>query len=191
MQQRNAADTRSRALEHLILLLLGAEDQKISILHLEKEAFFIWNFHPDIKKFMRFISHYRGPYSEEIEQIIRNPFYLINCWTYIPPARYDTLTGGYVELTPQGRSEYKRLYAASSANPQMGPILAAMKMVRELYDKLSPEELLLLIYDTYPEYQKKSNVFDGIQKSKKKLADNLVKKGYIDAERYEDLMASN
>jgi hypothetical protein len=191
MQEKNAEDTRSRALEHLILLLLGAEDQKISILHLEKEAFFIWNFHPDIKKFMRFISHYRGPYSEEIEQIIRNPFYLINYWTYIPPARYDILTGGYVELTPQGKSEYKRLYAASSANPQMGPILAAMKMVRELYDKLSPEELLLLIYDTYPEYQKKSNVFDGIQKSKKKLADNLVKKGYIDAERYEDLMASN
>jgi len=191
MQQRNAADTRSRALEHLILLLLGAEDQKISILHLEKEAFFIWNFHPDIKKFLRFISHYRGPYSEEIEQIIKNPFYVINCWTYIPPARYDTLTGGFVELTPKGRSEYQRLYAASSANSQMGPILAAMKMVRELYDKLSPEELLLLIYDTYPEYQKKSNVFDGIQKSKKKLADNLVKKGYIDAERYEDIMASN
>jgi hypothetical protein len=140
---------------------------------------------------MKFISHNRGPYSEEIEQIIRNPFNLINCWTYIPPARYDTLTGGYVELTPQGRSEYRRLYAASSANPQMGPILAAMKMVRELYDKLTPEELLLLIYDTYPEYQKKSNVFDGIQKSKKRLADNLVKKGFINENRYSDLVASN
>ena len=191
MQQRNTMDTRSRALEHLILLLLGANDQKISILHLEKEAFFLWNFHPDIKKFMGFISHYRGPYSEEIEQIIKNPFNLINCWTYIPPTRYDTLSGGYVELTPHGRREYQRLYAASSVNPQMGPILAAMKMVRELYDKLSLEELLLLIYDTYPEYQKKSNVFDDIQKSKKRLAGNLVKKGYIDEDRYEDLMASN
>jgi len=191
MQQRNTMDTRSRALEHLILLLLGANDQKISILHLEKEAFFLWNFHPDIKKFMGFISHYRGPYSEEIEQIIKNPFNLINCWTYIPPTRYDTLSGGYVDLTPHGRREYQRLYAASSVNPQMVPILAAMKMVRELYDKLSLEELLLLIYDTYPEYQKKSNVFDDIQKSKKRLAGNLVKKGYIDEDRYEDLMASN
>ena len=190
MQQINATETRSRALEHLILLLLGAYDQRISIPHLEKEAFFLWNFHPDIKKFMKFISHYRGPYSEEIEQIIRNPFNLINCWTYIPPARTDTLTGGYVEMTSHGRSEYRRLHSASSANPQMGPILAAMKMVRELYDKLTPEELLLLIYDTYPEYQKKSNVFDGIQKSKKKLADNLVKKGFIDADRYADLVAS-
>jgi hypothetical protein len=184
-------DTRSRALEHLILLLLGAQDQKISILHLEKEAFLLWNFHPDIKKFVRFISHYRGPYSEEIEQVIKNPFNLINCWTYIPPVRYDTLSGGYVELTPQGRHEYQRLYVASSANPQMGPILAAMKMVRELYDKLSLEELLLLIYDTYPEYRKKSNVFDEIQKSRKRLAGNLVKKGYIDEARYKDLMASN
>ena len=191
MQQRNTMDTRSRALEHLILLLLGANDQKISILHLEKEAFFLWNFHPDIKKFMGFISHYRGPYSEEIEQIIKNPFNLINCWTYIPPTRYDTLSGGYVELTPHGRREYQRLHAASSVNPQMVPILAAMKMVRELYDKLSLEELLLLIYDTYPEYQKKSNVFDDIQKSKKRLAGSLVNKGYIDEDRYEGLMASN
>ncbi len=191
MQQRTSMDTRSRALEHLILLLLGANDQKISILHLEKEAFFLWNFHPDIKKFMRFVSHYRGPYSEEIEQIIKNPFNLINCWTYIPPTRYDTLSGGYVELTPHGRREYQRLYAASSVNPQMEPILAAMKMVREFYDKLSPEELLLLIYDTYPEYQKKSNVFDDIQKSKKRLAGSLVNKGYIDEDRYEGLMASN
>lgn len=47
MQQRNAVEMRSRALEYLILLLLGTRDQKLSILHLEKEAFFIWNFHPD------------------------------------------------------------------------------------------------------------------------------------------------
>jgi hypothetical protein len=73
----------------------------------------------------------------------------------------------------------------------MEPILAAMKMVRELYDKLSPEELLHLIYDTYPEYQKKSNVFDDIQKSKTRLAGSLVNKGYIDEDRYDGLMASN
>lgn len=188
MQQRNMMDTRSRALEHLILLLLGARDQKISILHLEKEAFFIWNFHPDIKKFMSFISHYRGPYSEEIQQAIRNPFHLINCWTYIPPARHDTMSGGYVELTPQGRLEYQRIYAASSVNPQMESILAAMKMVRELYDKLSLEELLLLIYDTYPEYQKKSDVFETIRKAKKKLADDLVRKGFISEARHKELI---
>ncbi len=191
MQQDNTTDTRLRALEHLILLLLGARDQKISLLHLEKEAFFLWNFHPDIKNFMTFISHYRGPYSEEIQQIIRSPFNLIDCWKYSPPARYDAMSGGYVELTPHGRREYKRLYTASLANPQMTPILAAMTMVRELYDNLSLEELLLLIYDTYPEYQKKSDVFESIRKSKKRLAENLVKKGYIDEERYEDLMASN
>lgn len=191
MQQRNAMDTRSRALEHLILLLLGARDQKISILHLEKETFFIWNFHQDIKKFMSFISHYRGPYSEEIQQAIRNPFHLINGWTYIAPARHDTMSGGYVELTPQGRREYHRIYAASSVNPQMQPILAAMKMVRELYDKLSVEELLLLIYDTYPEYQKKSDVFETIRKSKKRLANDLVRKGFISEDRYVELIAGN
>jgi len=98
------------------------------------------------------------------------------------------MSGGYVELTPDGKREYQRIYAASSANPDMQSILAAMMMVRELYDKLSLEELLLLVYDTYPEYQKKSDVFEAIRKSKKKLADDLVRKGFISEARHKELI---
>ncbi len=60
-----------------------------------------------------------------------------------------------------------------------------------MYDKLSSDELLLLIYDSYPEYRKKSNVYENIYKSRQKIADKLREKGFIDEERYENLTASS
>jgi hypothetical protein len=61
-------------------------------------------------------------------------------------------------------------------------------MVREVYDRLTLKELLLLIYDTYPEYAEKSNVFRGICKEKKQLAGGMLSKGIIDEERYRLLL---
>lgn len=191
MSGSDRQDKKQRALEFLVLLLLGASDKRISLLHLEKEVFLLWNFHPDIKEFLTFISHYRGPYSKEIEEIIKNPFYLADCWKYIPPSRTDNISGGFVELTSQGREKYQQVYAESMKNQKMVPLLAAFKMVREMYDKLSLEELLLLIYDTYPEYRKKSNVYETIHKSRQSIAEKLKKKGFIDEERYQTLIASS
>ncbi len=191
MNPQTQQEKKQRALEFLILLLLGASDKKVSLLHFEKEVFLLWNFHPDIKDFVTFISHYRGPYSKEIEEIIKNPFYLVDCWRYLPPPRSDTISGGFVELTTGGRERYKTVYAESQKNPKMVTLLAAFKMVREMYDKLSLEELLLLIYDSYPEYRKKSNVYETIHKSRQIIADKLKKKGFIDEERYQTLIASN
>ena len=190
MRSTTQQEKKQRALEFLILLLLGASDNKISLLHFEKEVFLLWNFHPDIKEFVSFISHYRGPYSKEIEEIIKNPFYLVDCWKYIPPKRNDLISGGFVELTPQGRSKYKIVYADSLKNQKMIPLLSAFKMVREMYDKLTLEELLLLIYDSYPEYRKKSNVYETIHKSRQIIAEKLKKEGFIDEERYQTLIAS-
>ncbi len=190
MNSSTQQEKKQRALEFLVLLLLGASDNKISLLHFEKDVFLLWNFHPDIKEFVSFISHYRGPYSKEIEEIIKNPFYLVDCWKYIPPKRQDLISGGFVELTPQGRKKYKIVYSDSLKNQKMVPLLAAFKMVREMYDKLTLEELLLLIYDSYPEYRKKSNVYETIHNSRQIIAEKLKKEGFIDEERYQTLIAS-
>lgn len=191
MNTSSLQEKRQRALEFLVLLLLGTSDKRVSMLHFEKELFLIWNFHPDIKEFISFISHYRGPYSKEIDEVIKNPFYLVDCWEYIPPHRHDTISGGFIELTREGREKYKEVYHDSVKNPKMIPLLSAFKMVREMYDKLSSDELLLLIYDSYPEYRKKSNVYENIYKSRQKIADKLREKGFIDEERYENLTASS
>jgi hypothetical protein len=178
---------RLKALENFVLLTLGAIDRPVSILHLEKEVFLLWNFHPDIHHYLNFVKHYKGPYSEEISKILRNPFYLNNCWDYYPPSSSDELTGGYVELTDTGRQEYKKFYSEAKKRESLLPLLSGIKMVREIYDKLSPEELLLLIYSTYPEYTEYSKIFNAIKRKRVPLAKNLLKSGLIDNERFEEI----
>jgi hypothetical protein len=100
----------------------------------------------------------------------------------------DKLSGGYIKLTPKGKREYKRLLEKIQKNDEMLHLLAGIKMVRELYDKLSLEELLLLIYDTYPDYIEKSEVWKDIEKKKPQLALSLKKKGVASNERYISLV---
>lgn len=184
-------DAKQKGLENLILLVLGVVDRRISILHLEKEVFLLWNFHPGIREYLKFIKHYRGPFSKEIQETVQNPIYLEGYWKYIPPEKGDKLSGGYVELTPLGRKEYKRLLEKMKKNEELLHLLSGIKMVRQLYDKLSLEELLLLIYDTYPEYIEKSDVYKGIEKKKAKIVESLKRKGFIDAERYSALLGEH
>ena len=174
-------EQRQKGLENLILLVLGATDKKISVLHLEKEVFLLWNFHPKIRDYLSFIKHYKGPFSKEIQETIKDPLYLENHWTYVPPKRGDKLSGGFVGLTPMGREEYKRLeQKIKERNDELIHLLAGIKIVRELYDKLTMEELLFLIYDTYPDYIEKSNVYKDIECKKSQLVENLIKKGVMD-----------
>lgn len=187
MSSEYAIDLRQKGLENFILLVLGAADRRISLLHLEKEVFLLWNFHPEIKEYLNFIKHYRGPFSKDIQEAIQDPVYLEDCWIYTPPKRGDNLSGGHVELTDKGREEYNRLVKRIREQEDLLHLLAGMKMVRELYDKLSMEELLLLIYDTYPEYSEKSNVYREIKRKRKLLAERIKKKGIIDEERFESL----
>ena len=65
-----------------------------------------------------------------------------------------------------------------------------MKLVREMYDKLSRDELLFLIYITYPEFREKSKVSEKLlaPREKKRLASALLKKGIITKKRYEEIV---
>lgn len=136
---------------------------------------------------MNFIKHYKGPYSEEIAKIIRHPFYLSNCWAYQPPIDSNDLGGGYVELTDIGRHEYEKLYPEAKKQESLLSLLSGIKMVRELYDNLSFEELLLLIYSTYPEYTEFSKIYKDIERKRKTLAKNLLNNGLIDKSRFEEI----
>jgi len=180
---------RQKGLESLILLIIGASTRSISLLHLQKETFLLWNFHPYMKDFLDFIKHYRGPFSSEVEKVVIYPFYLDGCWTYTPPSSKDKLSGGFVKLTPKGIEKYQTLVQKAQKNKTLILLLTGIKMVRELYDKLSLEELLLLIYDTYPEYKLRSNVSDSIFRKRKNLAKEIHIKGFIDEERMESLIA--
>ncbi len=179
---------KQKGLENLILLLIGASDREISLIHLQKESFILWNFHPYMKEFLHFIKHLRGPFSSEVEKIVLYPYYLDGCWDYRPPSKNDKLTGGFIKITSKGVKKYISLFNNAKQNENLCILLTGIKAVRELYDRLSPEELLLLIYDTYPEYKQKSNVSNSIFKKKEKLATNIYEKGLIDEDRFNTLV---
>ncbi len=49
-----------------------------------------------IKSYFKFIQHYRGPFSREVQEIIKDPIFLENHWNYIPPERKDVLNKGII-----------------------------------------------------------------------------------------------
>lgn len=188
MASKDEIDLKQKGLENFILLILGIVDRRISLLHLEKEVFLLWNFDKNLREYLRFIKHFRGPFSKEIQETVVNPFYLENYWNYTSPRKGDNLSGGYVELSNKGKQEYKKLILKIKEKEEFLHLIAGMKMVRELYDKLTLEELLLLIYDTYPDYTEKSSVYRDIEKKKSVLAERLRRKGIADLKRYNALV---
>ena len=181
-------DPRQKSRENLVLLLLGDSGKPLSMLHLEKEAFLLWKFHPGMKDFVNFMKHYRGPFSKELQKTVLSPIYCVGCWKYSRD-RDDDLTGGHVRIEPKGGKEYQRLAKRMREDPDLRQLLSAIDMVRELYSPLSPEELLLMIYDTYPEYIKMSDVYADINRRRKPISVSLFKRGVIDQQRLESLLA--
>ncbi|MGQ4834479.1 MAG: hypothetical protein ACP6IS_11380, partial [Candidatus Asgardarchaeia archaeon] len=72
--------------------------------------------------------------------------------------------------------------------PRFKQFLALMGMVRDLYDRLSVDELLFLIYITYPKYIKYSIKYKDLMRKKKSLAESLLRKGLITPKRYEEIL---
>ncbi|MGQ9722386.1 MAG: hypothetical protein ACUVXA_13805 [Candidatus Jordarchaeum sp.] len=173
-------------IERYIILLLGVENKPIpSPLHLQKELFILSKANPKIGEFVTFEKHYYGPYSEDIDELIKNPVFHTNA--------YQLDRKKSIRLTPEGREIYNKLVRDYSDNPKLKALLGMMKMVREMYDKLSKEELLFLIYLTYNEYKQKSRISDELlsQQKRKEIAKKLMEKGVITEERYVELVSTN
>ena len=164
-------EEHQKQIEYLILLLLGSsKEKKLSLLHIEKELFFLKNSAEMLKPFFNFIKHYRGMYSKEIKDSIENPMFLEDLWdlTYIG----DKISGGYVELNEDGFNKYQKIVEKirNQKDSQLVQILAAMRLLHDLYDELSPKELLYLIYTSpkYKEYTEKSDVYKMVVKDSTK-----------------------
>jgi hypothetical protein len=178
--------------ELIILFLVANSKNKVSVLHIQKEAFLLQEFDNDFKELLNFIPHYKGPFSRGIHETIVEPMFLINCWEYIKPNANDNLSGGYLKLTDKGKNEYLRIEEKikEKKEDKFLHLLTATQILTQLYNKLNFKELLLLIYDTYSEFTKKSIVYYEIFSDKKKLSKNLFKKELISKERYMKLIGN-
>jgi len=175
-----ADEITEKEIEYLLLLLLTtSKKKKLSHLHIQKQMFLLRDASKSIQPLLRFIKYYRGPYSKDIKEALSYPMYLDGYWNFVKSN--DKLTGGYIELTEKGKIEGKKLVEKilDKKDNKLNQIMAAMVLLHDLYDNLSAEELLYIIYKSpkFKEYTEKSIVYEDIIKSDagKKLKNKILK----------------
>jgi len=170
-------------IERYILLLLGVLDKSIpTSYHLQKELFILSQANPKIKQIFNFEKHYYGPYSQDLAELVKEPLYYKEAFNFEK--------SGKISITEKGKKLFQEIVNRYKDNIKFSEMLAMMKMTRQIYDKLTFEELLLLIYVTYEEFKEKSKVSQRILSkiNRKRLAHNLFKKGVITETRYNELV---
>lgn len=160
----------------IALLLSGAERPIKTRINFQKELFIFSKSFPKFFDSFDFVPHYYGPYSRIAEDIIENyDDYFISDKNGI----YLTSEGKKLgEESIQEFSEKNREKIEISRN-----------IVRSLYDSLSNDELMFLVYKTYG-YTEKSEVIERLLEKKEYLASRLLKKGIITEKRYQELVAN-
>jgi hypothetical protein len=182
MDKKNVPDI-SYEVETYIILLLGAKDEPLpSRLHLQKELFMLSKARPVINDIFRFEKHYEGPYSQILNESLDEPAY----W----PNAYTSDESG-IHLTAEGKKQFDAIVSEMEGKSRFKHLLSILRLVRSLYDEISKDELLLLIYDEYDEFIAKSKVYDRINKNRKGLSKNLRRKGIITQGRCDELIKRN
>ncbi|MEK6844068.1 MAG: hypothetical protein AABX83_01435 [Nanoarchaeota archaeon] len=162
--------------ENFIVLLLGSDGHNVSEIFLQKELFILSNIDESLKLVFNFKKHYKGPYSDVVSSSLDSPLYLEDSFKLI---------NNQILLTEKGKKDFIKL----SKDEKYKEIIPLLKFLRKIYERLSYEELLFLIYSTYPEYTEMSDIQEEIFKrdTKKRILNNLLRKGLITEERYEEL----
>jgi len=129
---------------------------------------------PSFESLFDFIPHRLGPFSNSAEHIIENN----------PELFVADRKGIYLS------DEGKRF--SSSVKKEMHPenldrLVQSIQFIRSIYDNLTDDEFMFLIYMTYG-FTEKSDRFEDLLKRKKQLADNLLRKKIITHQRYEELL---
>jgi hypothetical protein len=171
-------------IERYIILLLGVRDRPIpTATHVQKELFALTRANPRMAERIPFDRHHLGPYSDDVKSISRNPIYHRDAYVVDENNR--------LHLTDGGRAVFDDLVSGNSADPRFKELLAIMTMVRDLYDDLTVDEVLFLVYVTYGEYTERSSRAEDLlsPSARRRLSKSLLRKGAITSKRYEELVS--
>lgn len=158
----------------IAILLSGAERPIKRKINFQKELFLFSKSFPKIFQFFDFIPHYYGPYSQNAEDIIEN----YNDY-FVSDSKGIYLTNEGKKLAEESLEDF------SEDNREK--IITSVNLVRSLFDSLSTDELMFLVYKTYG-FTEKSEVIDKLLAKKEYLAGQLLKKGVITERRYKELI---
>ena len=166
-------------IEELIISLLGVDKRPLNgKTHLQKEIFLLTESNPKLKELFNFKKHYYGPYSQVIDQVIEEPFHKDN------PYEFDQEK---ISLSYSGRREFQKIGEKMGAE-KFAKLKNALSLIRTLYHNLDSEEILLIIYATYPKYVEKSSIIDNIIKKKDIIIKRMLSKKSITELRAKELM---
>ena len=158
----------------IAILLSGADRPIKTKINFQKELFLFSKSFPKFFEFFDFVPHYYGPYSRIAEDLIEN---------------YDDYfisDNNGIYLTSKGKKlGEESLQEFSDENREK--IQTSVNIVRSLFDSLSNDELMFLVYKTYG-YTEKSEVIDRLLAKKEYLSGQLLKKGVITENRYQELI---
>jgi hypothetical protein len=171
-------------IERYIILLLGVRDRPIpTATHLQKELFALTKANPRMAEHISFDKHYYGPFSDDVRSISMSPIYHTDA--------YVMDTSNRLHLTDSGRVVFDCLCSENSKSPRYQELLAIMTMVRDLYDDLTVNEVLFLVYVTYGEYTERSSLSAHLlsPSRQRQLSRRLLDKGAITSERYDELVS--
>jgi hypothetical protein len=169
--------------EKYAILMLGVKEVPIpSEVHIQKELFILSNVKPDIQECFNYEKHYLGPYSRTLNDIIKAPLFVSDAFS---------IERSKISLKNSGQSEFNNIKRQYVNKQNFSELLLLMRLIRDLYDKLSSQELLFLVYETYPKYTENSDISDGLLKNanvRRKILCSLLEKGAITKSRYQELL---
>jgi len=167
--------------EKFAILALGVKKEPIpSEVHIQKELFILSNVKSDLQEDFNFEKHYLGPFSRILIYIINAPVFIRNAFA---------IHKNKITLQENGLKEYQSIIGEYKEQPKFIELLSIMKLIRDIYDKLSSQEVLFLIYETYPAFTEYSDVSEYLLKGpvRAKIIDSLHVKGAITEQRYLEL----
>ncbi|WGM89494.1 MAG: hypothetical protein IAX21_05995 [Candidatus Bathyarchaeota archaeon] len=173
-----------KIVEEFVVSLLGISDKSVPTRwHLQKEFFIFTKMNPKAQELFHFVKHYEGPYSQVLQDSVRDPMYYENA--------FEIKANGEIYLTEEGKQAFHAIKTKYSKDEKFQQFLQSLKLIRDIYEKLTKQELLFLMYITYPDFIEFSSAYDRLVKDndkRKQLAGNLLKKGLITADRYQELI---
>ncbi len=160
--------------QQLILLLLGVINKPIpSKLHIHKELFVLSRVYPRLNELLEYEAYRKGPFSrviqDALEELIERGFVISKHGEY--------------QLTREGLKAYREIFNSIKRRD----LIETLKNIRDIYDKLDRDELLLIIYLTYPEYTIESEEVLYILTKAPKIIKRLYEKGVITSKRSKEL----
>lgn len=141
-------------------------------LKLQKEVFLVSQNISEIGKESSFDADYYGPYSETVVEEFKG--------LALDDVVQDNQTS--IRLLPLGKEIAKEL--VKSYNKKILDIVSDFK---KLLNNMSQEEILTLIYTSFPDYTEESVVKEDVMKNRVKVAIQLYKKGKVSLERASEI----